>query len=225
MDPVTVELPVRGEWWTPNTPGTRIPSHGTDLLGQRYAYDFVAAAPGDKKLRFTRRSLPRYLVRGVKLQDCFGWGAPILSATSGVVVRAEDGWPERDPVHPVRDLTVALRNGRAVRRGDVTDLRRLSGNHVIVESDCGFVVYAHAQTGSLRVRPGDTVAAGDAIAAVGHSGNSTAPHLHFQLMDGPDPWTAHGILCCFREYEVLVDEGWRAVSDGIPRRTERLRGR
>jgi hypothetical protein len=39
--PVVVELPLRGEWSVERTPADRIPSHGTDLLGQRYAYDLV----------------------------------------------------------------------------------------------------------------------------------------------------------------------------------------
>ena len=36
-----VELPLRGEWSVETPPAYRIPSHGTDLLGQRYAYDLV----------------------------------------------------------------------------------------------------------------------------------------------------------------------------------------
>ena len=36
-----VELPLRGEWSVERTPADRIPSHGTDLLGQRYAYDLL----------------------------------------------------------------------------------------------------------------------------------------------------------------------------------------
>lgn len=223
MDTVTVDFPLRGEWWTPNTPGSRVPSHGTDLLGQRYAYDFVRTAQASRAVRLSRHSVLRYLTTGIPLRDCFGWGAPILAATSGVVVAAHDGWPERDPVHPLRDIAVALRNGLTFDIEKVTDLRPLTGNHVIIESDCGFVVYAHARTGSVRVRPGDRVETGQEIAAVGHSGNSTAPHLHFQLMDDPDPRKARGVLCRFHEYEVLDDGVWRTVRDGIPRRVERLR--
>ena len=37
---LVLEFPLRGEWNAPHTPGTKIPSHGTDLLGQRYAFDF-----------------------------------------------------------------------------------------------------------------------------------------------------------------------------------------
>jgi hypothetical protein len=39
--PVVVELPLRGEWTIQRSPADRIPSHGTDLLGQRFAYDLV----------------------------------------------------------------------------------------------------------------------------------------------------------------------------------------
>ncbi|HJS27439.1 MAG TPA: M23 family peptidase, partial [Actinomycetota bacterium] len=40
-DPVVVGFPLRGEWAAATTPAHRIPSHGTDMLGQRYAFDFV----------------------------------------------------------------------------------------------------------------------------------------------------------------------------------------
>lgn len=40
-DTVIVEFPLRGEWMAPNTPGKKVPSHGTDQLGERYAFDFL----------------------------------------------------------------------------------------------------------------------------------------------------------------------------------------
>ena len=40
-NPIVVNLPLYGELFVPNTPGTKVPSHGTDMLGQRYAYDFM----------------------------------------------------------------------------------------------------------------------------------------------------------------------------------------
>lgn len=40
-NPIIVEFPLRGEWLSPNTPGTKVPSHGTNQLGTRYAYDFI----------------------------------------------------------------------------------------------------------------------------------------------------------------------------------------
>ncbi len=224
VDWVVVEFPLKGEWAAPNTPGKRIPSHGTDMLGQRYAYDFVRVDPASKGMRFYRPSAFRYLFAGVRLEDCFGWGEPIYSPVAGVVVRAEDGWPERRRLHPVKDLAIALKNGLTFNPRRATDLRPLAGNHIIIETNDGYAVLAHARTGSLRVSTGETVDPGVHLADVGHSGNSTAPHLHFHMMDRQDLLKAQGIPCCFREYEVLGDEGWIRVRNGIPKHTERIRG-
>ena len=221
--PVVVDFPLRGEWIAPNTPGTRVPSHGTDMLGERYAYDFVGIDPGSRTMRFYRPSPLHYLLLGVRLQDCFGWGRPIFSSSAGNVIRAEDGWPERDPVHLARDVPLMLKNARTVHSTQALDLRSLSGNFIIIETSDGYAVYAHAQTGSIAVSPGDRVIPGQRLANVGHSGNSTAPHLHFQLMDLPDPWKAQGILCCFRDYEVFQNSAWHPVQNGIPKATDRIR--
>jgi murein DD-endopeptidase MepM/ murein hydrolase activator NlpD len=160
---------------------------------------------------------------GVRLQDCFGWGQPIFSATAGLVVQAEDGWPERNPVHLARDFPILLKNARAFHSEQPPDYRSLAGNFIVVETGDGYAVYAHAQTGSIVISRGDRVMPGQHLANVGHSGNSTAPHLHFQLMDHPDPWKAQGILCCFREYEVFHQGAWRSVQNGIPKATDRIR--
>ena len=223
LSPVVVDFPLRGEWIAPNTPGAKVPSHGTDLFGERYAYDFVGIDPGSRKTRFFRPSSLRYLILGAHLQDFFGWGQPIFSAAAGIVVRAEDGWPERNPVHPVKDFLIRLQNARAVSSGQTIDLRSLAGNFIIVETSDGYVVYAHAQTGSIIVSAGVKVISGQRLANVGHSGNSTAPHLHFHVMDHPDPWKAQGIPCCFRDYEVFHQGGWRLVQNGIPKATGRIR--
>jgi murein DD-endopeptidase MepM/ murein hydrolase activator NlpD len=159
------------------------------------------------------------------LQEFFGWGQPIFAAAGGTVVQAEDGWPERNPVHPVRDFLIRVRNARAFASKQAKDYRILAGNFIVVETSDGYAVYAHAQTGSIMVSPGERVTPGQHLAKVGHSGNSTAPHLHFQFMDHPDPWQAQGLPCCFREYEVFQDGAWRLAQDGIPKATDRLRKR
>jgi len=174
-------------------------------------------------MRFYRPHPLHYLILGVRLQDCFGWGQPIFSATDGIVIQAEDGWPERNPVHPIRDLITLLKNAWTFDINRAVDLRSLSGNHIIVETNDGYAVYAHAQTGSVNVSRGNKVTSGQLLANVGHSGNSTAPHLHFQLMDHPDPRQAQGIPCCFREYEVFHEGVWHLVQKGIPKDTDRIR--
>ncbi len=54
------------------------------------------------------------------------------------------------------------------------------GLHVIVDSGDGLTtLYGHLH--SVTVRDGDEVTAGDVIGAAGSSGNSTGPHLHFEV--------------------------------------------
>jgi murein DD-endopeptidase MepM/ murein hydrolase activator NlpD len=76
---------------------------------------------------------------------------------------------------------------------------------------------------SIKVKKGNEIKPGDLIGNVGHSGNSTAPHLHFQLMDNPDPITAKGIPCCFEEYELFHNGSWIKVEHGIPKNKDRIR--
>jgi murein DD-endopeptidase MepM/ murein hydrolase activator NlpD len=193
------------------------------VLGQRYAYDFVRLGPGRRGNRFYQPSPLHYIILGVRLHDCFGWGQPILSSTAGVVVQAEDGWPERDPVHLARDLAIQLGHALTFDTKRAADFRPLAGNYVMVETRDGYAVYAHAATGSVKVSRGDHVTAGQPLANVGHSGNSTAPHLHFHLMDHPDARKAQGIPCCFRDYEVYHEGAWHTVQNGIPKHTDRIR--
>ncbi|MEK0152058.1 hypothetical protein WN867_03875 [Tetragenococcus halophilus] len=39
--PISIELPLRGQWFVEVSPADRVPSHGTDKFGLRYAFDFV----------------------------------------------------------------------------------------------------------------------------------------------------------------------------------------
>lgn len=221
--PVVVDLPLRGHWFAPNTPGTKIPSHGTDMLGQRYAFDFLGTDPQRHDFRYYRPGLLHYMLKGVRLDECYGWGRPIYSATSGKVIRAEDGMAERDPVKLSTDMAVVRANAAAFNANQGLDYHTLAGNFIIIESSECYAVYAHALRDSVRVSVGDVVSAGQHIANVGHSGNSTAPHLHFQLMDHPDPWKAQGISCCFREYAVYAKSGWQVVQNGVPKSKELIR--
>jgi murein DD-endopeptidase MepM/ murein hydrolase activator NlpD len=217
-----VEFPLEGEWAAVHTPAHRVPSHGTWLWAQAYAYDFVRFHPGGR--RFHRRSHLRHLTLGVELVDFDGFGAPVRSAFDGTVVRTDDTQVDTQPVRLWRDLAGVLRN--AVRPKGWPEPWAITGNHVVVRhgtlADC-YAVFAHLRHGSVPVAAGEVVTTGDVIGAVGHTGNSTTPHLHFQLMTTDDPTTAEAIPCAFRRYEVRRDGEWKIEHDRIPRRNELIR--
>lgn len=214
-----VEFPLRGEWTAVHTPASRIPSHGTDMLGQRYAFDLIRL---DRRRRYAPGSTIRLLLLGVPTHECHGWGEPIHAPLDGEVVATRDGLGERSWIHPVRELGLILKNSLTFRPTP-HHLHRVMGNHVILRCGDVYAGFAHLATGSVAVEVAQQVRAGEVLGRVGHTGNSTAPHLHFQLMDGPDPLTARGIPCAFREYEVWRDGGWRLAEDAIPTSTDRIR--
>ena len=224
VSPISVEFPLRGEWSAFSTPAHKVPSHGTDYMAQTYAYDFARVSWKDGKPDdFHGKGSIGYMLGRVKLNDCYGWSQPVIAPFAGTIVHAADGWPERQTVHLARDLFIALKNGLFLNEKKQIDLRTLAGNYVIIEGETCFAFLAHLKTGSITVNRGDKVVAGHLLGEVGHSGNSTAPHLHFHLMDAPDPRIASGLPCSFNNYEVYREGNWVSVRNEMPGRLERIR--
>ncbi|AZQ35822.1 M23 family metallopeptidase [Streptomyces cyaneochromogenes] len=191
-EPLEVDPPVTGRWSALNSPADRTPSHGTHAYGQTYAIDVVAepepgARPGFRPLwPLARRN-----------GDFPAFGAPLLAVADATVVRVVGD--QRD--HLSRTSLPALLYLMTVEASvrDLAGVKRIVGNHVVLDlGDGTFALYAHLQRGSLTVREGGRVTAGQQLARCGNSGNSTEPHLHFQLMDGADPDTARGVPFTWR---------------------------
>ena len=201
------------------TPAARIPSHGSDLLGQRFAYDFLRV---DRRsgARFHPAGILRTNLIGVRAQECYAWGAAIHAPFDGVVVRAADGDQERAWIHPVTEAARLIRNAWTFTPDK---LLRILGNHVVLRAGDIFAAFVHLAPGSVMVHPDQLVQTGDVLGRVGHTGNSTSPHLHFQLMDSLDVMKARGIPCAFRRYDVEHEGSWLPIRDGVPGRRERLR--
>ena len=193
---IILSLPFAGRWLAQNSPSRRIPSHGTDLLGERYAIDFVAV---DHRHRSADRRDWRTILATEPAERFFAFGQPILAPADGRVVAAHDG--EIDHEARRSQLTLvpyALGQQARLRQG----VAAIAGNHLIIAlPDRGaFVALVHLRTGSLRVAVGDTVTTGQPIAECGNSGNSTQPHLHLQVMDSPDLSIARGLPMAFRRF-------------------------
>jgi murein DD-endopeptidase MepM/ murein hydrolase activator NlpD len=56
--------------------------------------------------------------------------------------------------------------------------------------------------GSVKVKEGQKVKRGEVIGLLGSSGNSTAPHLHFHVMDGPSILGSQGVPYVFDNFSV-----------------------
>jgi hypothetical protein len=96
-------------------------------------------------------------------------GVDVLAAAPGQVLRLRDG---------VADISV-----KAVDASPVAG--RECGNAVVVGHGDGWETqYCHLAQGSLKVKVGDTVKAGQPIARVGLSGDTEFPHLHFTIRHG-----------------------------------------
>jgi murein DD-endopeptidase MepM/ murein hydrolase activator NlpD len=93
--------------------------------------------------------------------------------------------------------------------------RGIAGNLVVIAHGEGeFSMYVHLKPGSVRVEKGQKVKAGDEIAALGSSGNSTEPHLHFQVTKGPDVTAAAAIPVRFVDVELPLELGPRPLQSG-----------
>lgn len=198
---VALGSPVTGRWRAFNSPADKVPSHGTRYLAQTYAIDIVRA-PGDPAAR-RLRWWPPFPANG----DFPTYGAPVLAPAAGrVVTVTASGYRDHRARNTVPGLAYLMVVEQVVRSlAAVAGIGAIVGNHVVLELEDGsYALFAHLRRGSATVRAGDVVRAGQQLAECGDSGNSSEPHLHFQLMDGPDPRRASG-----------VPFTWRGV--GVPR--------
>ena len=202
--PVILALPFAGRWLVQNSPARRVPSHGTDLFGERYAIDFVGV---DERRRTADRRDWRTAFATEPPQRFVGFGRPILAPAEGVIVAAHDG--EVDHAARRSQLTLvpyALGQRGRLRQG----VNAIAGNHVVIAIAGGsYVALVHLQRGSLRVAIGDSVRVGQPLASCGNSGNSTQPHVHLQVMDNENLEIARGL-----PIEFLSFREWRRDAKG-----------
>ena len=118
-----------------------------------------------------------------------GFIYPVPSAYSRITTRL---YYSSGQYHGAVDFGSAGINGQpvyAVADGIVYTAKALTtsyGNYVIILHDNGlYTLYAHGQAGSIRVSEGQRVTQGQQIMNVGSTGNSTGPHLHFEVRVSP----------------------------------------
>ena len=185
-----IQSPLRGSNWLAangpsNTSGHRrtiIPLGGTAEVPQRFAIDWVMVDKSGRTFSGDQKRNESY----------FCYGQKVHSVADGVVTEVKDGIPQNMPGANSRAVPITLDT--------------VGGNHVIVDIGGGaYAVYVHLQPGSLRVKLGDHVNAGQVLALLGNSGNSTQPHLHFQVTDRNSLLAGEGLPFAFQSYRLLAE--------------------
>lgn len=169
--PVTIEPPLHGKNWYAGEAPSNDAGHrrtvffydGRPYIAQRFAIDYV-------ECKFIAVKCVVYSGDFKKNESYFSYGQPIFAVARGRVVSVHTGVPDNMPTQTNPHVT----------------MDNAFGNDVILDIGFGrYAAYAHMIPGSARVKLGDMVEAGQVIGRVGNSGNSSAPHLHFQIINGP----------------------------------------
>jgi murein DD-endopeptidase len=189
---IEISSPLRGDHWLAgNGPSNSsahrralLPIDGHAAIAQRFAIDWVRLRDDGKTFHDDEKDNKDYLA----------YGTEALAVADGVVTEVKDGIPENVPGIDSRAVPITLET--------------VGGNHVILDIGGGhFAFYAHLQPGTLRVKLGEKVRRGQVLGLVGNSGNSTEPHLHFQIENANSPLGAEGLPYSLPSFEV-VGHGW-----------------
>jgi len=183
--PIVIAPPLRGPNWLDGDGccgisghrGALNPINGELWAAERFAIDYLQLMPDGKLYDGNRAELASYPY----------YGTDVHAVATGPVVAVVDGQPEEVPFAPPKGLTLA----------------QYPGNHVVQDLGNGnYALYAHLETGSITVKPGQQLTAGQPIAHLGNTGNSDAPHLHFHVMSTPDPLRSDGLPFVFSTFDL-----------------------
>lgn len=159
----------------------------------RYAHDFTIADAQGKLFR----------TDGAKPEDWYGYGAPVFATGDGVVVEATDGMRDNVKGGPPPFTQEQI----------MQNLKLFLGNHVVIDHGNGeYSLFAHLRQGSVRVKPGQRIAAGAQLGGMGMSGDAFLVHLHYQLQSGPG--FEEGLPAYFGQLRAKTGAGWSPVFTG-----------
>ena len=184
--------------------------HGTHRWGvpEEFALDIVKAGANGSNFRD----------QGLRNEDFNAYDADVVAAAAGTVAGVVTGATELAPM--LRKAGEAMQDyyGR-ISAQQVKNLAGgeagIMGETVILDhGQSEYSVYAHLRPGSITVKPGDRVVAGQVIGRLGSSGNSTEPHLHFQVCDRPSALSCAALVPAFEGIEILNADGPRPLQTG-----------
>lgn len=125
-----------------------------------------------------------------------GWGREILTPAAGTITYVRNDVP--DNPHPDTITYMAQHD----------PIMAFMGNCVIIDhGNSEYSVMMHMQLGSVTVKVGERVVAGQVIGRLGNSGDAFGPHLHYQLQSGPRVFIDQSLPCRFQNIDVPLRRG------------------
>jgi peptidase M23-like protein len=150
--------------------GTGLPVNGKIYFAQRFAIDWMKLDDAGRMVKGDASKVENYV----------DYGAEVLAVADGTVVEALNDLDDQVPGKLPDPATITLQN--------------IDGNHIVIEIGNGlYAFYAHLQKKSVLVKKGQHVKRGQALGKLGNTGNTSAPHLHFHLIDGASVLGSSGV--------------------------------
>lgn len=192
---IKYSLPFHGAWAAVNGGVTKEFSHSWEINSQRYAYDFIILN-NDGKSYSGDASIPK---------NYFCYGKEILAPADGLVVEVR------------KDCGDSIIMGGGKTDPFIKDIR---GNYIVIKhSENEYSCLAHLMPGSITVCVGEHVKRKQQIALCGNSGNTSEPHLHFQIQNGKDFFFSAGLPIHFEKI-IAVSQAQYSKYDTRPMPTE-----
>ncbi|WP_099156947.1 M23 family metallopeptidase [Virgibacillus ndiopensis] len=161
-------MPIKDEWFVFWGGTNQLINYHYVTASQRYAYDLVMMKNGS-----THHGNPK------KNKHYYAFGKEVVAPANGKVIAVVNSIDDNVP-------------------GEMNPEKPL-GNHVIIENENGeYSLLAHFKEGSISVNPGEHVARGEVLGQCGNSGNSSEPHIHFQVMDSPNVFAGKSVRIQFK---------------------------
>ena len=201
MPVISMDCPVEGVWSFMNPPG-----HHPD------AKDFVATNLSGRP--YNLFSLPLHAFWRLNVKHTFAWEKKVFAPLDGVVVSTANSYEDRETLNFIKDFVAGL---VLARRHSSDDIGFFIGNHILMKADIGgYALFAHLRKGSISVHEGERIRTGQPISAIGNSGNTIQPHLHFHVMRDKDLATSMPLPFVFSEYEERQGGSWVKKQNSLP---------
>lgn len=197
--PIALGPPLRGKNWVAINGccslrgahrGAVLPVDGDLHDAQRFAIDWM------------RIDAQGRMMSGdpMRVESFLAYDQPVLAIADATAIEVLDGLDDQVPGSLPDPAAITIAN--------------VDGNHVILDLGKGlYAFYAHLKKGTLRVKKGDRVRRGQELARLGNTGNTSAPHLHLQIMTSPSALAGDGVPYVFKAFTLggaMDKERWYA---------------